>query len=166
MRERRLERYRSPAKLWHTLPIRHPSTRDTSEEPADAMKIKRLPAGFVITKSSTGYRLIVRRDRRTVRLDTRNAYGHYACRRSADAARRIKTKISAIAGAAVVLGPGGLSLFDDLRRWEAGQQDGEDPRNLPFPDRKAAGSGARRTSCSTNTLTKIALPRPCMPTWR
>jgi hypothetical protein len=38
------------------------------------MKIKRLPAGFVITKSSTGCRLIVRRDRRTVRLDTRNAY--------------------------------------------------------------------------------------------
>jgi hypothetical protein len=64
--------------------------------------------------------------------------GHYACRRSGDAARRIKTKISAIAGAAVVLWPDGLSLFDDLRRWEAAQQDGEDLRNLPFPDLKAA----------------------------
>jgi bifunctional non-homologous end joining protein LigD len=49
----------------------------------------------------------------------------------------------------VVLGPEGLSRFDDLRRWEAAhsailyafdliEHDGRDLRDLPFLDRKAA----------------------------
>jgi hypothetical protein len=52
-------------------------------------------------------------------------------------------------GEAVVLGPDGLSLFDELRRREAArtailyafdliEYDGQDLRNLPFLDRKAA----------------------------
>jgi bifunctional non-homologous end joining protein LigD len=67
----------------------------------------------------------------------------------AAAARRIKAKSFTIDGEAVVLGPDGLSLFDDLRRREGAraailyafdliEHDGEDMRNLPFLDRTAA----------------------------
>ncbi len=102
------------------------------------MRIKRLPAGFVIpaqpVKASKppsgadwvheikhdGYRLIVRRDGPTVRLYTRNAYD-WTVRLPAiaAAAARIKAKSFTIDGEAVVLGPDGLSRFDDLRRREA-----------------------------------------------
>jgi bifunctional non-homologous end joining protein LigD len=132
------------------------------------MKFKRLPAGFVVPAqpikaarppSGTdwvheikhdGYRLIVRRDGPTVRLYTRNAYD-WTVRLPAiaAAAARIKAKSFTIDGEAVVLGPDGLSCFDELRRREAAhsamlyafdliEHDGEDLRGLPFLDRKAA----------------------------
>jgi bifunctional non-homologous end joining protein LigD len=132
------------------------------------MKIKRLPAGFVVPappiKASKppsgadwvheikhdGYRLIVRRDGPTVRLYTRNAFD-WTVRLPAiaTAAQRIEAKSFTIDGEAVVLGPDGLSRFDDLRRPEAAhnamlfafdliEHDGQDLRDLPFLDRKAA----------------------------
>src|SRR5215475_13706279 len=132
------------------------------------MKIRCLPAGFVVPaqpiKASKppsggdwvheikhdGYRLIVRRDGPTVRLYSRNAYDW--TRRLpaiAAAAGRIKARSFAIDGEAVVLGPDGLSRFDELRRREAAhsailyafdliEHDGEDFRGRPFLDRKAA----------------------------
>ena len=67
----------------------------------------------------------------------------------AAAAQRIKAKSFMIDGEAVVLGPDGLSRFDELRRREAAraailyafdliERDGQDLRDLPFLDRKAA----------------------------
>jgi bifunctional non-homologous end joining protein LigD len=67
----------------------------------------------------------------------------------ATAAHRIKAKSFTIDGEAVVLGPDGLSLFDELRRRGAAdtailyafdliERDGEDMRNRPFLDRKTA----------------------------
>jgi len=61
----------------------------------------------------------------------------------------IKAKSFTIDGEAVVLGPDGLSRFEELRRRAAArtailyafdliERDGEDLRNLPFLDRKAA----------------------------
>jgi bifunctional non-homologous end joining protein LigD len=132
------------------------------------MKIKRLPAGFVVPaqpiKASKppsgpdwvheinhdGYRLIVRRDGPIVRLYTRNAYD-WTVRLPAIAAAagRIKAKSFTIDGEAVVLGPDGLSRFDELRRREAAhsamlyafdliEHEGQDMREHPFLDRKAA----------------------------
>jgi bifunctional non-homologous end joining protein LigD len=132
------------------------------------MKIKRLPPGFVVpaqpikaSKPPSGvdwvheikhddYRLIVRRDGPTVRLYTRNAYDWTARLPAiAAAAERIKAKSFTIDGEAVVLGPDGLSRFDDLRRREAArtavlyafdliEHDGQDLRDHRFLDRKAA----------------------------
>jgi hypothetical protein len=157
------------------------------------MKIKRLPVGFVVpaqpVKASKppsgpdwvheikhdGYRLIVRRDGPTVRLYTRNAYD-WTARLPAIAATggRIKAKSFTIDGEAVVLGPDGLSRFDELRRREAArtailyafdliEHDGEDLRDRSFLDRKAARARAycvipRRAFCSTNTSPEMALP--------
>jgi ATP-dependent DNA ligase len=106
------------------------------------MKIKLLPPGFVVPaqpiKASKppsgpdwvheikhdGYRLIVRRDGPTVRLYTRNAFDWTARLPAiAAAADRIKAKSFTIDGEAVVLGPDGLSRFDELRRWEAARSD-------------------------------------------
>jgi bifunctional non-homologous end joining protein LigD len=132
------------------------------------MKIKRLPAGFVVpaqpVKASKppsgadwvheikhdGYRLIVRRDGPIVRLYTRNAYD-WTVRLPAigAAAARIKAKSFTIDGEAVVLGPDGLSRFDELRRREAAhsailyafdliEHDGQDLRDHPFLDRRTA----------------------------
>ncbi len=67
----------------------------------------------------------------------------------ASAAERIRAKSFTIDGEAVVLGPNGLSRFEDLRQREAAwtailyafdliEHDGEDLRDLPFLDRKAA----------------------------
>jgi ATP-dependent DNA ligase len=97
--------------------------------------VKHLPAGFVIpaqpVKASKppsgadwvheikhdGYRLIVRRDGPVVRLYSRNAIDWTARLPAiAAAARRIKARSFTIDGEAVVLGPDGLSLFDELRR--------------------------------------------------
>jgi bifunctional non-homologous end joining protein LigD len=132
------------------------------------MRSKRLPAGFIIpaqpVKASKppsgadwvheikhdGYRLIVRRDGPTVRLYTRNAYDWTARLAAiAIAAKRIEAKSFTIDGEAVVLGSDGLSRFDELRRREAAhsailyafdliEHDGEDLRDRPFLDRKAA----------------------------
>src|SRR5258706_6925080 len=131
------------------------------------MKIKRLPVGFVVPgkpiKASKppsgadwvheikhdGYRLIVRRDGPTVRLYTRNAYDWTERLPAiAAAAERIKAKSFTIDGEAVVLGPDGLSRFEDLRRREAAHSaihyafdlielDGGDLRDRAFLDRKA-----------------------------
>jgi bifunctional non-homologous end joining protein LigD len=126
------------------------------------MKFKSLPAGFVIPAQPVkapkppvgtdwvheikhdGYRIIVRRDGRTVRLYSRNAYD-WTARLSAiaAAAERIKAESFTIDGEAVVLGPDGLSRFEELSRRQAAraavlyafdliEYDGEDLRNLPF----------------------------------
>ena len=132
------------------------------------MKLKHLPAGFVIPAQPVmaseppsgpdwvheikhdGYRMIVRRDDPTVRLYSRNGYD-WTRRLPAIAvtAERIKAKSFTIDGEAVVLGPDGLSRFEALRRREAArtailyafdliEHDGEDMRDRPFLDRKAA----------------------------
>ena len=132
------------------------------------MRITLLPAGFIMPAKPVlaltppsgpnwvheikhdGYRLIVRRDGASVRLFTRNAFEWTARLPAiAGAAARIKAKSFTIDGEAVVLGPDGLSRFDGLRRREAAhtailyafdliEHDGEDLRNRPFLDRKAA----------------------------
>jgi ATP-dependent DNA ligase len=160
-----------------------------------AIRIKRLPAGFVIPAQPVlawkpptgadwvheikhdGYRMIVRRDGPAVRLYSRNAYD-WTVRLAliAAAAERIKAKSFTIDGEAVVLGPDGLSRFEELSRRSAArtailyafdliEHDGKDLRNLPFLDRKAALAACcailRLASCLTNTLTKMVLP--CSP---
>jgi hypothetical protein len=132
------------------------------------MSIKRLPPGFIIPAQPItaarprsgpdwvheikhdGYRIIVRRDGPTVRLYSRNAHD-WSARLSAiaAAAARIKANSFTIDGEAVVLGPDGLSRFEELRSRKAAhaailyafdliEHDGEDMRNLPFLDRKNA----------------------------
>src|SRR5215468_4500389 len=120
--------------------------------PAQPIKASKPPSGadWVHEIKHDGYRLIVRRDGPTVRLYTRNAYD-WTVRLPAiaDAVRRINAKSFTIDGEAVVLGPDGLSRFDDLRRLGAAhsaslyafdliEHDGKDLRDLPFLDRKAA----------------------------
>jgi bifunctional non-homologous end joining protein LigD len=85
-----------------------------------------------------------------VRLYSRNAIDLTARLSSiAVAAERIEAKSFTIDGEAVVLGPDGLSRFDELRRRDAAhmailyafdliEHDGEDLRDRPFLDRKAA----------------------------
>jgi bifunctional non-homologous end joining protein LigD len=132
------------------------------------MKINPLPAGFVIPAQPVlaskppsgvdwvheikhdGYRMIVRRDGPIVRLYSRNA-NDWTVRLGAiaAAAERIKAKSFTIDGEAVVLGPDGLSRFEELSRREAArtailyafdliEHDGEDLCKRPFLDRKAA----------------------------
>jgi bifunctional non-homologous end joining protein LigD len=133
-----------------------------------AIRINRLPTGFVVPARPVlaskppsgadwvheikhdGYRIIVLRDGPTVRLYSRNAYDWTARLAAiAAAAEQIKAKSFTIDGEAVVLGPDGLSRFEELSRREAArtgilyafdliEHDGEDLRNLPFLDRKAA----------------------------
>jgi bifunctional non-homologous end joining protein LigD len=93
---------------------------------------------------------MVRRDGPTVRLYSRNAYDWTARLAAiATAAESIKAKSFTIDGEAVVLGPDGLSRFEELSRREVARTailyafdliecDGEDLRNLAFLDRKAA----------------------------
>jgi bifunctional non-homologous end joining protein LigD len=120
--------------------------------PAQPIKASKPPSGpdWVHEIKHDGYRLIVRRDGPTVRLYTCNAYDWTARLPAiATAAERIKAKSFTIDGEAVVLGPDGLSRFDELRRREAAhsailyafdliEHDGRDLRDLPFLDRKAA----------------------------
>jgi bifunctional non-homologous end joining protein LigD len=103
---------------------------------------------------------------------SRNAYD-WTVRLAAIAttAERIKAKSSTVDGEAIVLGPDGLSRFEELSHREAArttilyvfdliEHDGEDLRNVPFVDRKAALARLLRdtevASCSTNTLPKMA----------
>jgi bifunctional non-homologous end joining protein LigD len=133
-----------------------------------AMSIKGLPAGFIFPAQPVlrlkppagadwvheikhdGYRIIVRRDGPTVRLYSRNAYD-WTLRLAgiATAAGVIKAKSFTLDGEAVVLGPDGLSRFEELSRrggartailyaFDLIEHDGEDLRNLPFLERKAA----------------------------
>jgi ATP dependent DNA ligase domain len=132
------------------------------------MRIKRIPDGFIVpaqpvlaSRPPSGpdwvheikhdrYRMIVHRDGPTVRLYSRNAYEWTARLPAiAAAAPRIEAKRYTIDGEAVVLGPDGLSRFEELRSREAAraaihyafdliEHDGEDMRNRPFLDRKNA----------------------------
>jgi bifunctional non-homologous end joining protein LigD len=129
---------------------------------------KHLPTGFIVPAwpglaskppvgtdrvheiKHDGYRIIVRRDSSKVRLYSRNAYDWTARLEAiAAAAKVIKAKSFAIDGEVVALGPDGLSRFEELSRRDAArtailyafdliEHDGEDLRNLPFLDRKAA----------------------------
>jgi bifunctional non-homologous end joining protein LigD len=130
------------------------------------MKINLLPAGFDIPAQPAlasnppvgidwvheikhdGYRIIVRRNGPMVRLYSRNAYD-WKARLSAiaAAAELIKAKSFTIDGEAVVLRPDGLSQFEELSRRQAArtailyafdEHDGEDLRDRPFLERKAA----------------------------
>src|SRR5215467_10613695 len=129
---------------------------------SQVMKFKRFPAGFVIPaqpvvalKPPTGADWVHQikhdgSDGPAVRLYTRNAYDWTERLPAiAAAAARIKAESFTIDGEAVVLGPDGLSRFDELRRREAAhsaslyafdliEHDGRDLRDLPFLDRKAA----------------------------
>ncbi len=94
--------------------------------------------------------MIVRRDGPLVRIYSRNAYDWTARLAAiAYAAGQIKAKSFTIDGEAVVLGPDGLSRFEELSRREAAEiailyafdmieHDGEDLRKRRFLDRKAA----------------------------
>jgi bifunctional non-homologous end joining protein LigD len=91
----------------------------------------------------------------------------------ATGARRIKARSFTIDGEAAVLGPDSLSLFDELRRWEAAdtailyafdliEHDGEDLRNLPFLGRKAALARLlRNTEAGILFNEHIAQDGPC-----
>ena len=92
----------------------------------------------------------MRRDGAVVRLYSRNA-NDWTTRLPAIAAtaEQIRAKSFTLDGEAVVVGPDGLSQFDVLRRRDAArsailyafdliEHDGEDLRDLPFLDRKAA----------------------------
>jgi bifunctional non-homologous end joining protein LigD len=138
------------------------------------MSIKGLPAGFVFPAQPVprskppsgadwvheikhdGYRMIVCRDGPTVRLYSRNAYD-WTLRLAAIAAAAglIKATSFTIDGEAVVLGPDGLSRFEELSGREAArtailyafdliEYDGEDLRPRPFLERKAALAGLLR----------------------
>jgi bifunctional non-homologous end joining protein LigD len=132
------------------------------------MKIQGLPAGFIFPAQPVlrlkppsgtdwvheikhdGYRMIVHRDGATLRLYSRNAYDWTARLAGiAAAAAGIKAKSFTIDGEAVVLGPDGLSRFEELSRREAArsailyafdiiEHDGDDLRDRPFLERKAA----------------------------
>jgi bifunctional non-homologous end joining protein LigD len=123
------------------------------------MRLKPLPVWFVVPAqpvkasrppSGPDWVMIVRRDGPTVRLYSRNAHD-WTERLAAIAttAEQITAKSFTIDGEAVVLGPDGLSRFEELSRREGArtailyafdliEHDGEDMRNLPFLDRKAA----------------------------
>jgi ATP-dependent DNA ligase len=75
-----------------------------------------------------GYRIIIRRDNPTVRLYSRNAHD-WTARLSAiaTAARRIKAMSFTIDGESVVLGPDGLSRFEELNPREAAERQSSMP---------------------------------------
>ena len=129
---------------------------------------RRLPAGFIVPAQPVerdkppagadwvheikhdGYRMIVRRDGETVRLWTRNAVD-FTDRLPVitAAAARIEAQSFTIDGEAVVLGPDGLSQFDELRRraglrramlyaFDLIELDGTDMRERSLLGRKAA----------------------------
>ena len=132
------------------------------------MRIKQLPAGFIIPAQPVlasrppsgsgwvheikhdGYRMIVRRDGAAVQIYSRNANDWTARLAGIVAtAGQIEARSFTVDGEAVVLGPDGLSRFEELSRREAAdtaifyafdliEHDGEDMRNRPFLDRKAA----------------------------
>ena len=87
--------------------------------PAQPVVASRPPSGanWVHEIKHDGYRLIVHRDGAAVRLYTRKG-NNWTARLSAIAvaAERIKAKSFTIDGEAVVVGPDGLSRFEDLRR--------------------------------------------------
>jgi bifunctional non-homologous end joining protein LigD len=120
--------------------------------PAQPVIASRPPSGanWVHEIKHDGYRMIVRRDGPMVWIYSRNA-NDWTTRLPAiaSAAERLRAKSFTIDGEAVVVGPDGLSRFEELRRREAAhtailyafdliEHDGEDLRDRPFLDRKAA----------------------------
>jgi bifunctional non-homologous end joining protein LigD len=119
--------------------------------PAQPVERDKPPAGpdWVHEIKHDGYRLIVRRDGEAVRLFTRKGNdwsGRFPS--ISAAAAKLPGSSFAIDGEAVVIGPNGLSRFDDLRRRESVrtailyafdliEHDGEDLRARAFLDRKA-----------------------------
>jgi bifunctional non-homologous end joining protein LigD len=129
---------------------------------------RHLPAGFVVPAQPVerdkppagagwaheikhdGYRLIVRKHGAAVRLFTRKGHdwsGRFPA--ISGAAERLKASTFTIDGEAVVVGPDGLSRFDELRRRASAQtailyafdlieHNGEDLRARPFLERKEA----------------------------
>jgi bifunctional non-homologous end joining protein LigD len=124
---------------------------------------------------------MVRRDGPIVRLYSRNAYDWTARLPAiATTAERINAKSFTIDGEAVVLGPDGLSRFEELSRREAAdrailyafdliEHDGEDLRNRPFLDRKVALrsllSGTKAGILQTHCRGWADRVRPCLPAW-
>jgi bifunctional non-homologous end joining protein LigD len=120
--------------------------------PAQPVAADKPPSGsnYVHEIKHDGYRLIVRRDGAKVRLYARNAIDMTARLTGiAGAALDIKAESATLDGEAVVLGADGLSRFDRLSNREGGsaavlyafdliEHDGNDLRNRPFLDRKAA----------------------------
>jgi bifunctional non-homologous end joining protein LigD len=106
-----------------------------------------------------------------VRLYGRNAYDWTERLAAiAAAAELIKAETLTMDGEAVVLGPDGLSRFEKLSRREAArtgilyafdliEHDGEDLRDRPFLERKAALARLLRDTgagiCLTNTLSRM-----------
>jgi ATP dependent DNA ligase domain len=146
--------------------------------PAQPVKAPKRPVGtdWVHEIKHDGYRIIVRRDGPTVRLYSRNAYDWTARLAAiAAAAELIKAKTFTIDGEAVVLGPDGLSRFQELSGREAArtailyafdliEHDGEDLRHRPFLDRKAALARLlRRTKAGILLNTSPMMGRPCSP---
>jgi len=89
--------------------------------PAQPIPASRPPsgAGWVHEIKHDGYRMIVRRDGPAVRIYSRNANDWTARLRAiADGARRMKARSFTIDGEAIVLGPDGLSRFEELSRRE------------------------------------------------
>jgi bifunctional non-homologous end joining protein LigD len=129
--------------------------------------------------------MIVRRDGPTVRLYSRNAYDWTARLAGiAAVAERIKANSFTIDGEAVVLGPDGWSRFEELSHREAArtailyafdliEYDGEDLRNRPFLDRKAALSLLLRDTGAGILVNEHIVEdgladrvSPCVPAWR
>jgi bifunctional non-homologous end joining protein LigD len=122
----------------------------SSSSPLNRSRLKTRRSGPLGSRNHDGHRIIVRRDGPLVRLFRANAF-HWTVRLAAIAtvAERIRAKSFTIDREAVVLGPDGLSRFEELRRREAArtailyafeliEHDGEDLRNLPFLDEKSA----------------------------
>jgi bifunctional non-homologous end joining protein LigD len=120
--------------------------------PAQPVEQDRPPSGpqWVHEIKHDGYRLVVHRHGAMVRLWTRRAIDYTDRFPSiAAAAAGLKADSFTIDGEAVVIGPDGLSRFDELRRRESArtailyafdliEHDGEDLRDRPFLDRKTA----------------------------
>jgi bifunctional non-homologous end joining protein LigD len=134
----------------------------------EQMVTRKLPAGFIVPAQPVeqdrppsgpqwvheikhdGYRLIVRRHGAIVRLWTRKAIDYtHRFPLIAAAATRLNADSFTIDGEAVVVGPAGLSRFDELRRRQSAwtailyafdliEHNGEDLRDHPFLERKAA----------------------------
>jgi hypothetical protein len=116
-----------------------------------------------------------------LRLYTRNAYDWTVHGGDRGCCRRIKAKSFTIDGEAVVLGPDGLSRFEELSRREATrttilyafdliEHHGEDLRNLPSstarPCRRGCCAILRLASCLTNNCRRRAeLVGSCVPAW-
>ena len=136
------------------------------------MQASKPPSGldWVREIKHDGYRMIVHWDGSIERLCSRNAYD-WTERLTAIAAA-VDAKSFTIDGEAVVLGPDGLSRFEESSRREAARtailyafdliDDGEDLRILPFLDRKAALARLLRdTEASCLTSTSLKMGRPC-----